>query len=80
VSAPAAWADAPSLRACELCLHHESVGGELHCGNALVAGPARRVPCNSARRRNGGCGPDADHLHWPAIELHGGRQYARSAA
>lgn len=59
-----------TLRACQLCDHHvEQADGELHCACPRVAGSGRQIPCEAARRRHGGCGPDATHMQWVAIEL-----------
>lgn len=60
----------PALRACELCDHHHvDAGGVLHCTCPRVAGTGRQVSCESARRRYGGCGPDAEHMQWAALDV-----------
>ena len=75
-SAPRQHPQVNHLRACQLCGHRMddsdqgNAGGELLCACPLVAGAAGRVPCHQARQRNGGCGPNASHLLWSAIDLH----------
>ena len=69
-------APAPSvhaLRACELCSHSRAQGTQLLCTHPMVSGALRQVPCALARYgemdQAGGCGRDARHLHWPALEV-----------
>lgn len=61
------------LRACEMCTHCQRQGPDLLCTEPAVAGALQRVPCQLARYgtigQPGGCGRDARHLHWPALDV-----------
>ena len=56
------------LRACQLCSHSRTVVSELLCACPAVVGNGAPVPCQVARTPYQGCGPEALHLHWPALE------------
>lgn len=62
------------LRGCELCSHSQAGDTELQCTEPTVAGALRRVPCRIARYGSGfdqagGCGRDAQRMHWAAIDM-----------
>lgn len=51
------------FRACELCQHGRTEG------TACLRDSARPVPVSVARSRQGGCGPNAEHMSVPAWGL-----------
>lgn len=64
--APPSWASLP-LRACQVCMHGDDLGGQRVCTAPAVVSPARHQPVELMRRPHGPCGPDAEHLDFPGL-------------
>lgn len=54
-------------RACQLCTHGRGPAEQRQCTCPAVAGQARAVPVDDARRNHGPCGPEAHHLDFPGL-------------
>lgn len=55
----------PEYRACQLCRHH----GTGSAGSVCLRDAPRPVPVPVARSRQGGCGPNAEHMDVPGWAL-----------
>ena len=55
-------------RACQLCTHGRGPADGRQCSCPAVAGQARQVPVDDARRAAGACGPEAHFLDFPGLK------------
>lgn len=60
----------PEYRACQLCRHH-GAGAAAVEGGLCLRDALRPVPVPVARSRQGGCGPNAEHMDVPGWALQG---------
>ena len=66
-----AWAQAEARQfaACEHCDHHRWQASELRCACPALTWGGTARPVALVRQPQGGCGPDAQHMHAPWLQL-----------
>lgn len=57
----------PENRACELCCHGATLGGQRHCQCPAVVAQGHAIPVDRARGLYGPCGPEATHLAFKGL-------------
>ncbi|WP_168563269.1 hypothetical protein [Rhizobacter sp. SG703] len=60
--------DATSYRGCELCIHSQRSPDGLACVCPSAVAPLPWQSVVITRDRQGTCGPDARHLHFPSFD------------